>query len=161
MTGCGKTTVGTYLSHMTERKFIDTDKMIVEGEGKSIPEIFSQYGESRFREIETLYLKKAIETDVPAIISTGGGIVLREENRKLIFENTFSVWLIRKRADIIRNPNILNRPPIYGDIENYDRIYESRKSLYSETACIAIQNEDSKKTADILFETLHKKGILK
>lgn len=154
MTGCGKSTVGSFLASKTGRPFVDTDKLIVDGEGKSIPEIFNQYGEGKFREIESRYLSMAISSDVPSIISTGGGIVILPENRKLIRENTFSIWLIRKRADVIKNPNILSRPPINGDIENYDRIYEGRKSLYSETSCIALQNEDSKQTADNIYDML-------
>ena len=83
--GSGKTSVGKALADNKGYKFIDTDSMIEEKTGRSISDIFAADGESAFRDMETELLKE-LSKDVPtgAVISTGGGIVLRKENHELL-----------------------------------------------------------------------------
>ena len=77
--GTGKTSVGRALAHRLECIFIETDQMIIEAAGKSIPEIFAE-SEINFREYEIQACKKAaLERDV--VISTGGGVVLNAVNQ--------------------------------------------------------------------------------
>lgn len=82
--GCGKSTVGRALAEMTGRSFLDTDAMIQEAEDCSIREIFEKRGEEAFRDMETRMVKHLSETAVNSVIATGGGIVLRKENRDLM-----------------------------------------------------------------------------
>lgn len=101
MPGSGKTSVGRRLSELTGRELIDTDAMIEEKAGMSIPEIFSRFGEERFRDIESECVAEASKLG-GKIISYGGGAVLREKNRMLIKQNSAVFWLERP-------PHLLSR----------------------------------------------------
>lgn len=90
--GCGKSTVGARLAEMLEFQFVDTDTLIEERAGKTIPEIFDECGEGGFRELESAALRSAAETTFQ-VISTGGGIVTVPENASLLKEAGFVVWL--------------------------------------------------------------------
>ena len=82
--GCGKTTVGKELSLRHGYIFVDTDDCIEEREGMSIGEIFEQKGEPYFRYIETALIREFSDTLRHAVISTGGGLPVREENTELL-----------------------------------------------------------------------------
>lgn len=77
--GAGKTTVGQQLAQNMKLPVIDTDQEIVKKLNKSIKEIFEENGEAFFRDQETKILKELPTKDV--IITTGGGIVIKDENR--------------------------------------------------------------------------------
>lgn len=80
LSGSGKTTIGKLLQKkFPDYKFIDTDEIIVKKENRSINEIFATNGEQYFRNIENVVAKEAAESE-NQIISTGGGIVLNEQN---------------------------------------------------------------------------------
>lgn len=83
--GCGKTTVGKNVAKNKSFTFIDTDEMIEKQQGKKISEIFDKNGEAAFRDMETEYLKQLLGSNQEnLVISTGGGMAVREENRKLL-----------------------------------------------------------------------------
>src|SRR5213083_2788753 len=83
MMGAGKSSVGACLRRRTSIKLFDTDKIVTSKFGMPVSEIFSKYGENKFREAETEVLQR-LATREPAVIVTGGGIVLREENIHLL-----------------------------------------------------------------------------
>jgi shikimate kinase len=78
MMGAGKSTVGKALAELVERDFIDTDSLLQARLGRPIAQVFQIYGEDTFREHETSVLRSL--EPCPAVVSTGGGIVLRDEN---------------------------------------------------------------------------------
>jgi len=82
--GSGKSTVGKALSEKTGFTFIDMDDEIVKREGRSINDIFKDDGEEYFRNLETSLLKEYAASDEKIILSTGGGVILREENVMLL-----------------------------------------------------------------------------
>ena len=82
--GSGKTTVGLKLSYRLRKPVIDTDKEIEREEKRSISDIFATDGEAYFRDKETAYLRKLVKNGGNQIISAGGGLPLREENRALL-----------------------------------------------------------------------------
>ncbi|MBR6402421.1 MAG: AAA family ATPase [Eubacterium sp.] len=83
--GSGKSTVGRKLAEKLERIYIDVDEYIVESEKKSIPQIFEEAGEEGFRMIETRALREIHNKYFGnAIIATGGGVVLKQENREIL-----------------------------------------------------------------------------
>ncbi len=94
MPGCGKSTVAKKLSQILGRELIDTDELIVQNEGRPIPEIFEAEGEEYFRNAEALAVKQAGKQS-GKIIATGGGAVLREENKEALRQNSVVVFLKR------------------------------------------------------------------
>ena len=89
--GAGKTTVGKFLAEKLRFTLIDTDSSIEIEQGKAISEIFKVDGELAFRDLEVQQLEK-LKNSENSVISTGGGIILRSENCKILKE-TFSVYL--------------------------------------------------------------------
>ena len=93
MPGSGKTTVGKeLLSLLNGFSLIDIDEEIVKSEGREITEIFEKDGEDYFRNIETETIKKYLNTQ-NHIISTGGGVVEREENIEILKKTGFVVYI--------------------------------------------------------------------
>ena len=92
MMGCGKTTIAKLLAKDLSFSFVDTDSLIIEKENRSINEIFEKNGEEYFRELETSILKEILNNH-NQIISTGGGIIKKDENIKLLKEKSIVIYL--------------------------------------------------------------------
>ena len=90
--GAGKSTIGRLLAAELGLDFKDTDKEIEDRSGVDIPWIFDKEGEQGFRDRETAMLK-ALSRQQNILLATGGGIVLREENRRLLSANGRVVYL--------------------------------------------------------------------
>ena len=97
----GKTVVGNALATKLQLYFIDTDTVIAEKAGKSIPEIFAADGEDIFRKLENEVIQEVCKLD-SHVISFGGGAVLSQTNVKTIQENT-TVILLTALTDTIRS----------------------------------------------------------
>lgn len=95
LSGSGKSTVARLLADRLGWNWIDTDALIVERTGRTAAELFVTEGENYFRNLETFILREIVEEPVrtPWVIATGGGIVLREENCRLLHEHTYVVWI--------------------------------------------------------------------
>lgn len=90
--GSGKSSVGRALAQRLRMRHIDTDALVERRDGRSVPEIFAADGEAAFRALETAELRSAL--DASAVIATGGGIVVTDENRRLLNESgALVVWL--------------------------------------------------------------------
>lgn len=98
--GSGKTTVGLRLSYRLRQAVIDTDKEIEREEKRTVSDIFAAEGEEYFRQRETACLKKMLKGVNNHIISVGGGVPLREENRKLLHK-LGQVFYLRANAGTI------------------------------------------------------------
>ena len=83
MMGAGKSVVGPILAGRIGAPFLDLDERIEKAEGRSIPAIFAERGESAFRAIETERLREALEAG-ESVIATGGGVLLAGANRELL-----------------------------------------------------------------------------
>jgi shikimate kinase len=106
--GTGKTTVGKAIARELRYRFVDTDRRIEEKTGRTIPEIFAQEGETRFREIESEVVQEVSE--LPGlVIATGGGVVVRPENMERLRASGFVVCL-KASAQVIRKR--VSRGPI-------------------------------------------------
>ena len=152
--GAGKTTVGKALSRETGKKFLDTDSMIVKQMNLSINDIFEKYGEAYFRDLETNLLKNLCESDMDCVISCGGGLPLREENRAYLKRLGKVVYLNVNEMDIIRRlKNDTTRPLLRGPREEVkQRIHdmiEQRDPIYREAADVVIKT-GRMKIADIV-----------
>ena len=94
--GSGKSSIGRELAMMLGLDYVDTDHAIQEKAGKSVREIFAEQGEPVFRDMETDILQELVNRSSaapPSVIATGGGMIMREQNRRLIRRLGPVVWL--------------------------------------------------------------------
>lgn len=134
--GSGKTTIGKILAKYLDMKFIDTDKMISAQEKKSIPEIFAEKGEQYFRQLEReIVLHESMNNNV--VISTGGGVIIDNENIKNLKETSFVVYLdctiecIYNRVKNSKSRPLLNVDDMF---EKIKELHDKRQLLY-EISC--------------------------
>ncbi|MEM7147739.1 MAG: shikimate kinase [Verrucomicrobiota bacterium] len=142
--GSGKTTIGQELAPSLDFAFIDTDNLIVAQAGKSIPDIFADHGEDHFRDIESQTLAGLAEKS-GNVIATGGGIILRPENRSLLQEIGFTVWLDASEDTIFdRVSRNRERPLLHTDNprETIAQLLEQRRPLYQEAADLVVSTND-------------------
>lgn len=152
--GCGKTTVGLRLSYRLRRTVIDTDKEIEKEEKRTISDIFATDGEPFFRDLETSSLKKLIGSTNNQIISVGGGLPMREENRRLLHE-LGQVFYLRAEAETIyeRLKDDTTRPLLQGEnpLTKIKTLLQERDPYYLEAADVVI-TVDGKSFDEILCE---------
>ncbi|MDP6867605.1 MAG: shikimate kinase [Acidimicrobiales bacterium] len=91
--GAGKTAVGRVLADRLRRRHVDLDRAITQLAGRSIGVIFHEGGESTFRDLETQSLVLQLEAGEPIVLSTGGGVLGRGENRVVLAADSIVVWL--------------------------------------------------------------------
>ncbi len=109
--GTGKTAVARELSSIIGIRIVDMDSEIEKEHGVTINEIFAKYGEKRFREIETEMAKKVSEQN-GVVISTGGGVVLKEENIDYLRQNGHVVCLTASAEVILERTGRSNERPL-------------------------------------------------
>lgn len=103
MSGVGKTTVGKELvKSLDGYSFVDIDEEIEKYSGKTIPEIFDEFGEPFFRVLEKDTIKKYIKNETKQVISIGGGAFEDELSRKLLTENGFVIYLSATSQNIYK-----------------------------------------------------------
>jgi len=100
--GTGKSTVGRIVAGRLNRTFLDADLEIEARAGRSIPAIFSEWGEPAFRDWEERTLAELTAAHPAAVLATGGGAVLRPANRRRISEFGFVVWLTAPPWELAR-----------------------------------------------------------
>lgn len=142
--GTGKTTVGQRVAKSLGYAFVDTDELIAQKAGMSIPEIFATHGEDYFRELETAALDHCCQTR-GQVISTGGGIVVREPNRQLLKTGGYVIWL-KASADVIyeRIKRSKERPLVQTEdpLDTIKRMLKERNSFYKESKDLSIVTDD-------------------
>ena len=122
--GTGKTVVGKELSRKLGRRFIETDDLIEQKAGKSIPEIFKQDGEIAFRELE-IEVTKAVAGTKKVIIACGGGLVLNKINIDRLREECIIVYLTASVGVILkRTSNDGGRRPLLSVANRLQQIRE-------------------------------------
>ena len=141
--GTGKSTIGRQLSKALGYPLIDTDARIVAQQKRAIADIFESEGEDHFRDLETETLR-TLKNDKchKRIIATGGGIVLREENRQLLRDLGFVVWLVAQPETILeRTSRNRDRPLLQTqDPEQTIRLMlEQRDASYRESAHLILE----------------------
>lgn len=140
--GCGKTTVGLELSRGLGRLFLDTDEWISRQRGQTISEIFAEQGEEAFRDMETACLQELLATCENRIISVGGGLPVREANRRLLEQLGMVIYLQATPECIFeRLKEDKSRPLLQGDnpMEKIRAFMEARQDFYKEAAQITVQ----------------------
>jgi shikimate kinase len=141
--GCGKSTIGRKLQSLLGYPLVDTDQWIEEKAGMPITEIFSRHGETRFRELESAVLHELSAPGTPPrIIATGGGIVGRKSNRRLLSRLGYVVWL-QAPVDVIlqRTGRNRDRPLLHTDNPRakIEALLAQRAPLYHEIADLELE----------------------
>jgi shikimate kinase len=109
--GSGKTSIGRLVAKKLGFQFVDTDAVVVERAGMQVPEIFARHGEAWFRDQETSALESMAILN-RSVISTGGGVVLRGENRAFLRGLGFVVWLTASEEVIFERVSRNKRRPL-------------------------------------------------
>jgi shikimate kinase len=141
--GAGKTTVGRQLARRLDMEFIDLDLEIEERTGARIPLIFEMEGECGFRERETRVLAELIDRD-KLVLATGGGVVLRTENRELLRKYSVVVYLNALPAVLYERTRRSNHRPLLNvpnPLEKLQALHAQRDPLYREVADIIIDTK--------------------
>ncbi|WP_055107536.1 shikimate kinase [Paenibacillus ihumii] len=131
MMGTGKSTVGAVVAERSGYRLIDLDQRIEEEAGCTIPELFANQGESYFRDLESALLRKVLQ-EGEVVLATGGGAVLREENRSVMLENGWVAALTADLESILKRVGEdPNRPLLAGGArERLTVLLKERKHAY-------------------------------
>jgi shikimate kinase len=152
MTGAGKSTVGRQVADRLDYEWVDTDQLIEKSAGRTVRDIFSEDGEAVFRNVEAEVLRGALEATDPSVISTGGGIVLSEANRKLLRQPQHRVvWLMADPSILLdRLQHGMHRPLLDKDPEGtLARMWQQREALYREVADVIV-SVDGRSIQDVV-----------
>jgi len=160
--GTGKSAVGRCLAHWLDCPFVDLDARISETAGISIPGIFAGEGEAGFREREHQALLDALQQPFH-ILSCGGGVVLREDNRNLLLQQPRAYCLHAEPAVIWeRVKGDRNRPLLQSDNPRARllRLFEERAPLYAQfPRKISTGHFRISEVAGMILSDLRKDGI--
>ena len=155
----GKSVVGRKLSKKLGLQFFDTDEEIERSAGASISWIFDVEGEAKFREREYQVLNKIIHGD-KYVISTGGGIILKTENTKLLKKGTVIYLETSIQSQLERTMNDKNRPLLQNTLDKESTLRDlakKRNPIYENLADIIInETEDSNQTVNFILEKLNR-----
>lgn len=154
--GTGKTEVGKILAQRLGLTFFDADSIIEQEQNMTITEIFRQFGEPYFRDIEADVIKRLSEKD-RVVIATGGGAVLREENMKNLRKKGIIVCLMASPETILRRTsNDSSRPllQVEDPLRKIKELLKFRRPYY-ENSDIMVDTED-KDPAEIVEEIMER-----
>ena len=139
--GSGKSSVGRILASLTGYALVDTDTLVAQEAGMSIPAIFKQHGEEHFRGIETRVLRSLVGR-LGLIVATGGGVIISGENRGILPQIGPVVWLdatpeqLHQRVKHSKRPLLRTADPR----RTLEELYLAREPLYREAATVRIDS---------------------
>lgn len=155
--GSGKTTVGRRLARLTGLPHIDLDSYLEDHEGRKISQIFETHGEKAFRDLESKYLREICALN-GAVISLGGGAVLRAENIDIIKANGFLIHLDTPFFRIIKNlSSSTHRPLLDGSADKLAqtrKLYNARKNIYRRVADRSVRSPRLGELIDRLLQCI-------
>ena len=159
--GAGKTSVSRRLARLCGISAVDMDSYIERRDGRRIRDIFAEDGEGFFRDLETQVLRELTQAE-PALVSCGGGVVLRPENREILREGGFTVFLKVDAAEAKLRISDPSTRPLLGDVEAARKTNAERLPLYEEVADATLDTSGKGVTA-LAFAVrsiLEREGIL-
>ena len=137
LSGVGKSSVSRLLAERLGWPLRDINSLIVQSEARTIARIFAEQGEACFRDLESAALQRALAAS-PCVVSTGAGIVVRPENRALLRERAFVVWLDAPTETLVARllAHGESRPLVSGadPAARLESLRAARASLYAEVA---------------------------
>lgn len=144
MMGSGKTTVGRLVAERTGREFIDMDALIESRVDKKIVEIFTESGEEAFRDLESEVLED-ISTATHAVVATGGGVVIRPANRRILQNMGIVVWLDAPPDVLLKRiGDDESRPMLHGQnpVKRMERLLSDRRGFYADASTIHLDTTE-------------------
>lgn len=159
--GAGKTSVARKLARRAGVSAIDMDTYIERRCDMKVKEIFAESGEAGFRAIETDVLRE-LACGEPRLVSCGGGVVLAQANREILKERGFVVYLKVTAAEAASRIYDVSTRPLFGDLQQAQRVIEGRLPLYEEVADAAVDTagRGSGAVSREVFALLKEEGIL-
>jgi len=157
--GTGKTEIGRILASRLKMDFIDIDEKIEQFEKRTIPGIFSTYGEAYFRAVEKRLLKQELENNQNRLFACGGGIVLDKENRDLLKNASLVIWLYASIETVLKRIPTGTRPLLSGNnpAQKAHELLDSRIPVYAAAADIVVGSErNQEETAERIHEEISK-----
>ncbi|MEF9878776.1 MAG: shikimate kinase [Clostridia bacterium] len=140
MPGSGKSALGRRVAVKLQMPYLDTDVYLTETTGMDTAQLYEKFGEQAFRDGETNLLQSLINA-TPGVISTGGGVCLREVNRRLMKNHGVIVLIDRPIDDIMLDIRAEKRPLLaQKGREEIERIYNERMPIYRSAADIVMDN---------------------
>lgn len=136
--GSGKSSIGRILARKLDREFVDLDREIERRAGRSIPEIFGESGESRFRELEHDALLDALDDSRAPVVACGGGTVVHPGSRERL-KTTTTVFLEEDVKVLYDRTRSASRPLRGAGYDEFERRYAERLPYYLETADLTIR----------------------
>lgn len=158
--GSGKTTVGRQLSQYEKLPFLDSDEEIERKQKMKVSELFQSYGEEYFRGLETEFLKSRREDLLACVLSVGGGLPIKPQNRALLREIGVIVYLKATKETIIERLSKDKTRPLLQEGDFEERIQELlavRSHIYEELSDIIVET-DKRSVDDICNEIIRKKA---
>lgn len=155
MMGCGKTTVGALLSRRLGLEPADTDALIEQREGRSIPDIFSRDGEAYFRALE-LALCRELSRRQGLVIACGGGLPTQEAAIAALRETGLVFWLDRDPGQTYDGLDVSGRPLAQGGREDFLARYALRAPIYRRWADYVIPCGDGPQGAAERVSTIYR-----
>jgi|SRR5882672_4999060 len=131
--GSGKTEVGSRIAARLGVPFVDLDERIAAAAGKPVPAIFAEYGEARFRALESQTLRE-LEPILPqgVVVATGGGTCADPHNRTWMRTHGATVWLDASLAALEARVARDGSRPLYGDRAAVALLFVARRAAYTE-----------------------------
>ena len=163
MSGVGKTTIGKQLAPKINYHFLDLDNSIEKSSNSSISDIFKNFGEDHFRELEKLELQKTY-TLQNTIVATGGGTPCYYNNLEIMNQKGKTIYLNMNPSTIYNrftDKDKLTRPLLKKGKDNFINIFNERESIYNQASIqIDIESEDYVSTIlDFINNKAYKKPI--
>ena len=140
--GCGKSSLGKQAAKRLGMTFVDMDARIEQEAGMTISQMFETFGETYFRDKET-ELCHRLSTQSGLVISTGGGIVGREENMEALRKTGRIIFIDRDPEIIVKTINAAKRPLIRDNPQRLFEIHQQRLPLYRKYADLTLSNNRS------------------
>ncbi len=146
--GAGKSRIGRTLRDKTGFTFYDSDRVIEESAGKSISRIFEEDGEEAFREMEKQTIKDLCDRGGTVIVALGGGAVLNEENRRVMREHGYIIYLKSSPEAIYERVKHKTHRPLL----QTSNPGNSKNEILQKINSLMMQREEAYKEADLIIE---------
>lgn len=154
--GAGKTTIGKQLAKQLGKTFYDTDHEIEKRTGVKVADIFDVEGEAGFRKRESAVIRELVQLD-NVVLATGGGAVLKAENRELLKQCGHVIYLRAAVKDLCKRMRYDKQRPLLQKVDmrtKLAQLYDERHPLYTETASTVV--DTGQQAAAVIINQIRK-----